>query len=1107
MSVSYLGLEIKGFAAWLEQQPDNARNSLLRMDALFRAFARHRGGEIDHSDADAPDRWARFREPQQAFEAATLILEALAEQLSQLTPQPVIGMAVHSGEPSPLHNIPEEGIKERCAALLAAAHDWQVLLSEEAVRFTSDADRHFRPVVLGQHLLADLQPPMEVYRLGVSRGAEPADRILSLTTLPNNLPVQLTRFIGRKKELGEIQKILSHSRLVTLYGPGGCGKTRLALHVAARLLPQHSDGVWLIDLTSLRDGALIPQVVAETLPLGLDPSRPLLGTLLEQLQSKRLLLLLDNCEHLADACAAFINDLLRTCPYVRVLATSREVLHVPCETEWSVPPLSYPPARDRSSVEDLYRYDAIRLFLDRAHSRIPSWQLGTENAQLLAHLCRGLDGLPLAIELLVAALKIMTMDQIAHQLSNVLALLGNGYASATRHKSMRAALDWSHDLLGDSEKKLLRRLSVFVGGATLDAITAVCSGQGVIERRIPELLMFLSDKSLLDANHTEGEVRYSLKEVIRQYAAEKLQDADEEMQIHQRHRDWCLRFAQEADSNLTGPEESTWVQRVDKEYNNIRKALEWTKSTGDNVSLVSLTTALSNFWYQRGYLQEGRQWFQVALGLNQEPSSMRAGALRGIGRLAIVQDDYEAAISYLRESVDIYRKLDDPRGVGMVLNNLGAVAMRRGDYDAARTLLEEALDIQRVHGNSRQAANILNNLGGCAMGQGDFEQASTLLGEAIEIWRTLGDRFKIVDSLDNLGVIARVQGDLTKASRNLQEALDLRNEMGDTSGIPTTMIEIAQVLALQGRYPEARAIIEESVLLNRTVGNKLWGAISLIYLGIVYRLQGDLSAAEPLFQGSMAVLRELDERAQLGVCLCELGHLARYRREYSRAEELYRQSLAVFQEMRTNMGTAEVLNGLAALAGDQGEYQEALSLSQRSLSLLWGMKAYPLIAETLESMARAFRQVGSSDLAAQLMGCAEALRTSMGTPIPPALQSVIDEDYFELRSVMGAHAFEAARQAGAATRTEEIVRRALAEQTSTAHSHQSVIHAKLTPREMEVIRLVAKGLRDQDIAKELVISRRTVEVHLRNMLEKAGVANRAALVAWAVQQGNLFRAK
>lgn len=1101
MSFTFLGLEIKGDIPWVVQQPDHAKAVLVRTDTLFRAFVRLRGGEVLDSETGAPEWWARFSIPQDALEAASLIREALYEQLSPASTPLAIGIALHAGEES----VDGEEVKERCEALLAAVPSWQVLLSEQFVQLTAHSEPNFRPEPLGQHLLSDLRPSLEVYRLGAPKGADPRNRILSLTTLPNNLPTQLTSFIGRKNELAEIKRLLNQTRLLTIYGPGGCGKTRLALHAAVGLLTRLADGVWFVDFTSLRDATLIPQAVAAALALALDPSRPLKEALLEQLQEKRLLLLLDNCEHLAEACSSFIVDVLRKCPHVRLLVTSREVLHVPGETEWLVPPLTYPGAQESPSSEELFRYDAIRLFLDRARSRLPSWQLESERLQLLAQVCHRLDGLPLAIELLVPALKVRTMERIVGQLGNVLTLLGNGYGIDPRHRSMRASLDWSHDLLQEPEKRLLRRLSVFVGGATLDAITGVCSGNGVSERRVPELLIFLLDKSLLDVSTTAWEARYSLKEVIRQYAAEKLEDADEEAETYQRHRDWFLRFAKEADSNLVGPDESNWLNHLDTEYSNLRAALIWSQTSGDVATLFSLVTALSNFWYQRGYLQEGRQWFEVALKSTQVSPPMRANLLRGEGRLATVQGDFDTAISCFRESLELSRLIGDEQGAGVALNNLGAIALSLGEYDSSRTYLEEALVIQRRRGDTRKAANILNNLGGCALGQGDLERAITLYNEAINIWREAGDRFKVVDSLDNLGVIARLQGDFTKALELLHEALAIRTELGDQSGIPKTMSEIAKAHADQGRYSEARALLEKSLVLHRAVGSRLWEAITLVYLGSVLRLEADFEAAEPLLHESCSLFQELDGRVMLGECLNQLGHLARHRGEYTEAENLYRQGLEIFQKCRTKLGTSESLSGLSDLAADRGDLQQALDLSKQNLTLVWELKAYPSIAETLGSMARAYRQLGFQELAAQLTGGEEAIRGSIGTPIAPVLQRVSDEHLAELRKMMGSTAFESARQAGARTPVQDLVRLAMNAKSSRAYSNRPVIEAKLTPREAEVIRLVAKGFRDQEIAKQLVISPRTVEVHVRNMLEKAGVPNRAALVSWALQQGTLLQ--
>ena len=437
---------------------------------------------------------------------------------------------------------------------------------------------------------------------------------------PNNLPVQVTSFIGRERESNEVKQLLASSRLVTLTGAGGCGKTRLALHVATDLANDYADGVCWVELAPLADATLLPQAIAKALNALEQPGRALLDVILDLLRDKRLLLILDNCEHLANACAEFAHDVLCDAPQVSILTTSREPLAVMGEMLYPVTPLAFPP---KSQVTDIASFDSIQLFVKRARDVLPNFALTSANAQPVADICRRLDGIPLAIELASARVKTLTVEQIAARIDDRFALLTSARHGVTsHHRTLRAALDWSYNLLSAQEQILLRRLSVFAGGCALDAVVQVCTGDGIAPEQIVDGLSSLVNKSLVVAETLKpGEARYWMLETVRQYAGDKLRESGEGEAIRNRHLDYFLDLAQKAEPKLHGPDQNEWLDRLDSEYDNLRAALEWSRGEGRVEKGLRLAAALMWFWEMRTYWTEGRERAKTLL--NQPAAAPR----------------------------------------------------------------------------------------------------------------------------------------------------------------------------------------------------------------------------------------------------------------------------------------------------------------------------------------------------------------------------------------------------------------------------------------------------------------------------------------------------
>jgi non-specific serine/threonine protein kinase len=627
-------------------------------------------------------------------------------------------------------------------------------------------------------------------------------------TPKHNLPQQLTSFIGREKQIAEVQTLLNKTRLLTLTGSGGCGKTRLSLQVAAGLLDFYEDGVWMVELAALTDPDLVPQTVATDLGLKEELNRSLTQTLTAHLKSKHLLLLLDNAEHLLAACARLADIVLPQCAQVTMLATSREALGIAGELTYRVPSLSMLDPKRDATPESLSNYESAQLFIERALFRMPQFAVTRENAPALASVCYRLDGIPLAIELAAARVRSMSLEELNQRLDHRFGLLTGGSRTAMpRQQTLRSAIDWSYELLSLAEQVLFRRLSVFAGGWTLEAVQALCAGDGVDEDTVLDLLTSLVDKSLLVAEERKGATRYRLLEIVRAYARDRLRESGEEAEIQSGHLTYFVALAEEAEPQLTGADQEAWLDRLEAEHDNLRSALAWSSLAGDGAGGLRLAGALSWFWYVRGHLREGRGWLSGSLAAARDGqlAAARAKALHGAAVLASEQGDYPAARALHEECLSIRRELGDRRGIAVSLSNLGVVADEQGDNGAARILRQESLAMFRELGDRRGVAGLLSNLGVAAHDHGDYAAARALYEESLAIRRQLGDRLGIAISLNNMGLVAREQGEYAAALALHGEALAIRYELGDRRGIAASLSGLANVaLALSEPHRAGR---------------------------------------------------------------------------------------------------------------------------------------------------------------------------------------------------------------------------------------------------------------------------------------------------------------
>lgn len=695
-------------------------------------------------------------------------------------------------------------------------HRLQTVLSEDLGAEPEATSRRLR-----EEILADRFPQARSPLVG-----RPPEEPRGAAGEKHNLPSLRSSFVGREREMVEVKRALAMTGLLTLTGTGGCGKTRLALEVAKDLVGVYADGVWLVELAPLSDPALVPQAVASVLGLREQPGRSLTETLSNHLKSRQQLLVLDNCEHLIDACARLADTLLSSCEHLRILATSREALGVAGEANWPVLPLAVPDAERPAPVEGLIRCEAVRLFRDRARSKQPAFSLEHSNARAVARICRKLDGIPLAIELAAARMTALAVDQIAARFEDSLDLLIAGNRTADRrHRTLRATLEWSHRLLSNKERKLFARLSAFSGGWTLEAAEAVGAGSGIGEDGVLDLLSRLVEKSLVVAEASPGDdgvLRYRMLEPVRQYGRERLEESGEEEQVRERHARYYLALAEAAEPELLGPRPVACLERLKVEHDNLRAALGWCldecAASEQRAEMgLRMATVLGRFWNTYGP-GEGRRWLERGSACGDaSPASLRAKALGEAGFIAIFQGD-PRAMSLLEEGLALSRELGDKSGLAISISNLGHAVAHAGDHDRLATLREEAEALMREPLNRRARAHLLLFLGVAAMSEGAPEQVAVRAGEALALFRELGDILHVAMSLGVAGISALERGDSGRSAELFEEDLRLLRELRDKTGIVYGLLGMAGVAALRGQPARAARLWGASEILREVFG-------------------------------------------------------------------------------------------------------------------------------------------------------------------------------------------------------------------------------------------------------------------------------------------------
>ncbi len=813
--IAFFASDIEGSTRLWEGQPGAMSAALHRHDGLMRTVIEAQGGRVFKTVGDGF--FACFPVGGAAAKAAFMAQQALAAE-TWPTDRPIhVRMALHTGPAEERDGDFFGPSLNRLARLLAIGHGGQILLSESAAALARDelpAGSSLRD--MGRHRLKDLDQAEAVSMLThPALGAEfPA--LKSLDNLPNNLPRQLTSFVGRDRERRAVAELLRDEALVTLVGAGGTGKTRLALQVAAEALEEFPDGVWLIELAALTDPALVPQAVASVMGIREDahPAQALLNAL----RDRSTLLILDNCEHLLDACADLVAKALQAAPRLKILVTSREALNLPGEAIFRVPTLSVGAATTAAAA---LAHDAVRLLVDRVRLVDSRFELTDRLAPVAAAICTRLDGIPLAIELAASRAKALSLEGIAGRLDDRFRLLTAGSRTVLpRQQTLRATIDWSHDMLDGTDRTLLRRAAVFSGGWTLEAAEAVCADDALESWEILDGLMRLVEKSLVIHDADADEARYRLLESVRQYAAERL-EPDEKGALRERHAEFYASLVVSSEEGIQGPDQASWLERLEREHGNIRAALAFFRERPDLCErALNLVGAIGRFWTVRGYLSEGRTWIEGLLACaSPEPTLAKATAWRTAGQIAYWQGDSLAGRRFGEESLEICRRLGDQDGEIKSLFRLGFAALTEGDLPAARGDFEAALAMGRALSHSG-LPHLLNAVGEVALAEESLDEARSRFGEALTGFRAQKDRRSIASVLKNLASVAIEKEDYGAAFRDLAEGIAIRSDLGSLPGVATTLETFAVLAGAQNRPARATMLLAAAAALHETYGSR-----------------------------------------------------------------------------------------------------------------------------------------------------------------------------------------------------------------------------------------------------------------------------------------------
>lgn len=996
-TVTFLFTDIEGSTRMWEEHPTTMQSALAAHDRLMRREIEAAGGAVFKTAGDAF--CAAFHGCKAAVRAA---LGAQLALLKTQWPEDLtikVRMAVHVGTAELRDHDYFGPTLNRTARILATAHGGQIILSE-AVHTLCLGEQipGASYVSLGAYRLKDLERPAHIFQLCHAELQSDFPILRALSQDAHNLPVQLTSFVGRENEKHVLIKMLGSCRLVTVAGSGGCGKTRLAQQTAAELVDEFPEGVWQVELAPVTEPAQVPQALADVLGVREEPGTTLTNTLCNALKSRKALLILDNCEHLLTAAAQLTDALLKQCPDVHILASSREGLGVHGEQVYRIPSLSTPPAGDKI-LSHIEKYESVQLFVERARLHQPEFALTAGNAASVGAVCARLDGIPLAIELAAARARAMSVNEIEKRLDQRFRLLTGGSRTVLpRQQTLRQLIDWSYDLLDEREQTMLQRVSVFMGGWSLECAEQVCSGGDIEEWEVLDLLTSLSDKSLVVVDTVADDelgvvTRYRLLETVRQYSLERLTEAAGATEVRRRHRDWYVSYAKTAEPHLKAKDSSRWLARLSREHENLQNALGWCREEGEQGDSSGTATGLllagqlEVYWGVRAHWTDGLNQLEALLcqPLLAVPKKTLATALNCAGALALYLSTFPASRDYYQRALAISQELGDTRFVATNFGRLALVAIEMADYQVAREYYEKALPMLREQGDKRGEAGNLGNLGIVCMETGDFAAAQECFEQSRTMNRELGDKRGEAANLGNLGIIAQHTGDLKAAREYFEQSQAMSRELGD--------------MHLEAAY--------------------------LCCLGYVVMETGDYTQSREYYESALVLCRDMGDRHVEASILGNLGILAMRTDENIAARRYLDQALVINREHGNRTFEAENIAALGVLDLRCANYGNAKKTLKEALTLSLEITLKPTVIDSLEAVGSLARTTSGFEMATTLYGAAHAARGLLGTPLHSSSTEDVERDLQACRLALGDAEYERCWAAGAPLTLEEAAALAL----------------------------------------------------------------------------------
>ena len=1092
-TVTFLLTDVEASTQAWQTDSAAAAAAVARQEEIVAAAIEAHGGYRPLEQGEGDSLVAAFGRPSDALAAAVQAQLALSREPWPTALPLRVRMALHTGEADARDGRYAGATIIRAARLRAAAHGGQTVVSRATVEVLGDALPDGAALIdLGTHRLRDLTRAERIFQVVHPELPRVFPPLRSLDLVANNLPAELSSFVGREAELSQVARLLANVRLLTLTGTGGCGKTRLAAHAAARVAEAYPAGVWWVDLASLGPGSAVSTAALSVLGLHEQPSRTAADQLVEQLAEGPALLVMDNCEHVLDAVVQLIEPVLRRRRDLTVMATSREPLRIAGETTWRVPALDVPALACEPTPESLTAYDAVALFVERARQARPNFAVTNENAPAVAEICIRLDGIPLAIELAAARVRVLSPDGIRKALDDRFRLLTGGVKqTVARHQTLAASVDWSYELLTADERMLFRRLSVFAGGFTLDAAEAICAGDGIEALQVLDLLTSLVDKSLVVAGEDRPDMRYGMLETIRQFASTRLRSAGEAELLGERHLALQLRLAKEADAAFWA--DDVLVARLAADHDNLRAALGWALGRDRLDEAISLVVGLSDLWLSRGLLREALSWFDRVLGHPElAESSLRYRVLWARMVLAIIDGRPDPAFSLAPEAARQARDADDRRYVARALTVHGTAEVMH-DPAAGQAILAEAVTLADDVGDT--VSSVLARL--CLIVAGihrdDHADVARQLEDAMPVFRNASAQMQSMYHALAGWSDVRI-GRFAEARRQCETARTLASRAGDPvlAGALVTLT-LALLELAEGRVDEAADILEPARREPRAAGPTREDAMLTGAWGLVLVARGRLDEAEDAMTAAIQLADEIGDGVQYAFCLGWRTGLLRLLGERDEA----RASAAKLETHARQQGNAAfealALRELSFLERLDGEIDRADDLAHRALALSAPTGLVPDTAETLAAVAGIAAAEESWDEATRLFAAAHEIRARLGAALTPWAQLTHDEDISLVRAALDRDAFEVAWAEGGKLSIDEAV--AYAQRGRGERKRPSAGWASLTPTERQVVELLSQGLRNADIAARLFVAPSTVKTHLAHVFAKLGVSNRAGLAA------------